>query len=259
MKVRDRLERTKAMGGKALIPYLVAGFPTLEESMEMLLELGRRGATAVELGIPFSDPMADGPVIQRAHTEALKKGTTPGKVLEALGEIKDRLRAPVILMTYYNPVFRMGEEVFARRAKEAGASGAIIPDLPPEEASGWIEAAWAHDLETVFLVAPNTPLERVRKIAQATTGFLYYLSLKGVTGSVIKDLEGVKARVRKIKALVDMPVCVGFGIKEPSEAEEILEEADGIVVGSSLLRALEEGGPEGMLMLFDLLQRACGF
>jgi tryptophan synthase alpha chain len=140
--------------------------------------------------------------------------------------------------------------------KEAGISGAIIPDLPPEEAGEWIKASKDYHLDTVFLVAPNTPEERIKKIASLTTGFLYYLSLKGVTGSKIKDLEKVKERIRKIKDITSLPVCVGFGIRERWEVRTLLEEADGIIVGSSLLRALMEGGPSQMLELFMELKRA---
>jgi len=247
------LEGLKVSGKKAIVPYLVAGFPSLQESLQLLLQLQNRGATALEVGIPFSDPVADGPVIQKAHTLALQRGVTPGRILRALKELRSELRIPIILMTYYNPIFRLGEERFAREAKEAGVSGVIVPDLPPEEAHRWIKASRSQDIDTVFLVAPNTPEERVRKIARVTTGFLYYLSLKGVTGSRIRDLQEVRERVEGIKRIVDLPVYVGFGIKEPWEVEEIAKGADGIIVGSSLLYALQEGGSGAMVELFERL------
>ena len=254
--LRESIEELRAHGQKALIPYIVGGFPDLEGSMELLLELQQRGAAAIEVGIPFSDPMADGPVIQRAHAEALAQGVSPGAILEALREIRERVRIPVILMTYYNPVFRMGEDAFAQKAREAGASGVIIPDLPPEEASGWIEVTRKGGLSTVFLVAPNTPLERVKRIATVTTGFLYYLSLKGVTGSKIKDLEEVRRKVKGIREVANLPICVGFGIREGWEAKVLGEVADGIIVGSSLLYALQEHGREAMMELFEDLKEA---
>lgn len=254
--VRETIEGLRVHGQKVLIPYIVGGFPDLEGSMELLLELQEKGANAIEVGIPFSDPMADGPVIQRAHAEALARGVTPGGILEALGEVKGRVKVPLILMTYYNPVFRMGEDTFARRAKEAGVSGVIIPDLPPEEASGWIEASREAGLETIFLVAPNTPPSRVTKIAEVTTGFLYYLSLKGVTGSRIRDLEEVRRRVLEIRGMTDLPVCVGFGIREGWEARALAETADGIIVGSALLHRLQGGGKEEALEFFEGLRAA---
>jgi tryptophan synthase alpha chain len=255
-ELRERLSQLKAHGEKAIIPYIVAGFPDVETSLELVLQLQKRGASAIEIGIPFSDPMADGPVIQTAHAVALQRGVTPFLILEAIKERESQWEIPLIIMTYFNPVFRIGERRFAQMVKEAGISGAIIPDLPPEEAGEWIKASKDYHLDTVFLVAPNTPEERIKKIASLTTGFLYYLSLKGVTGSKIKDLEKVKERIRKIKDITSLPVCVGFGIRERWEVRTLLEEADGIIVGSSLLRALMEGGPSQMLELFMELQGA---
>jgi len=254
--LRKRLSQLKTRGEKAIIPYIVAGFPDLETSLELALELQKRGATAIEIGIPFSDPMVDGPVIQTAHTVALKRGVTPLSILKAIKEKEPEWEVPLIIMTYFNPVFRMGERHFARMAKETGISGVIIPDLPPEEAEEWLKASKEYLIDTVFLVAPNTPEERIKKIASSTTGFIYYLSLKGVTGSKIKDLEKVRERIREIKRITPLPVYVGFGIREGWEVEALLEEADGIIVGSSLLKTLMEEGPSQMLELFSELKRA---
>ncbi len=254
--VREVLEGLKARGGKALIPYLVAGYPSLDESMELLLALQDRGAAAVEVGIPFSDPMADGPTIQKAHSLALEGGVTPEALLKALEFLKGDLTLSIILMTYYNPVFRMGEEVFAQRAREAGVAGVIIPDLPPEEGQNWVSVALEVNLDTVFLAAPNTPLERVETIASVTTGFLYYLALKGVTGSAIKDAQEVAQRVARIRDVVDIPVCVGFGISTALEAALLARGCDGVIVGSALLKALDEGGMKGFLGLFGELMGA---
>jgi len=256
VKVRETICKAKVLGKGAIIPYMVFGFPEVRSSLELLFAFQEHGATAVEVGIPFSDPVADGPVIQRAHAKALENGVNPGMILESLKEIHSQMRIPLILMTYYNPVFRMGELEFAKRAKEAGVAGVIIPDLPPEEARSWLSAAEASGLETVFLVAPNTPFERVKSIASVTSGFLYCLSLKGVTGSRIQALEGLKERVKTIRQMVDLPVCVGFGIRNPWEVRALLEVSDGIIVGSSLLEALERG-KEAMLELFDQLKAPC--
>ena len=257
-RVREAMEGVRASGGKALIPYIVAGYPSLEVSMELLLALQEGGATCVEVGIPFSDPVADGTVIQRAHARALEGGVNPGTILDALEDLGGALKVPVILMTYYNPVFRMGEEAFARRAREAGVAGAIIPDLPPEEGRGWVDAASREGLDTVFLVAPNTLPERMGIIASVTTGFLYYLALKGVTGSVIGDIQEVARQVARVKESVDLPVCVGFGISTPEEAALLARGCDGVIVGSALLKALEGEGKEGFLSLFTRLKKGMG-
>lgn len=256
MKVRETIEKVKVLGQKAIIPYMVFGFPDIRKSIELLFAFQDHGATAVEVGIPFTDPVADGPVIQKAHARALENGVNPGMILESLKEIKGQVKIPLILMTYYNPVFRMGELEFAQRAIKAGVAGVIIPDLPPEEAEGWLEAARSSGLETIFLVAPNTPVERVKRIAGVTSGFLYCLSLKGVTGSRIKALESLRERVKAIRQMVDLPVCVGFGIREPWEVRTLLEVSDGVIIGSSLLEALERG-QETMLELFDQLKAPC--
>lgn len=256
MKVREAIQKVRALGQGAIIPYMVFGFPDVRSSLELLFAFQDHGATAVELGIPFSDPVADGLVIQKAHARALQNGVNPGMILESLKELKDEINLPLILMTYYNPVFRMGELEFAKRAADAGVAGVIIPDLPPEEAGGWLEAARDLGIETIFLVAPNTPFERVKSIAGVTTGFLYCLSLKGVTGSRIRALEDLKERVKTIRQMVDLPVCVGFGIKDPWEVAALLEVSDGVIIGSSLLEALERG-KGAALELFDQLKAPC--
>jgi tryptophan synthase alpha chain len=251
-RVREALEPHE--GKKGLIPYIVGGYPSLEESMNVLLALQEAGATAIEVGIPFSDPMADGPVIQRAHAEALEAGVTPGAILDALRGLGGSLRAPVLFMTYYNPVYRMGVGAFALAAREAGVSGAIIPDLPPEAGGEWINSARREGLDTVFLVAPNTPRSRMREIASVTSGFIYYLSLAGVTGSTISSLEKVREKVALVKEEVGIPVCVGFGVSSSSEAKALADSADGVIVGSALLKIMEKEGSGEMLDFFTLLR-----
>jgi len=253
-KVREALEGIREEGRKGLIPYMVAGYPSLQESMDMIVALQEHGAAAVEVGIPFSDPMADGPTIQKAHAQALERGVTPGSIMEALSQLKDTVDIPLVLMTYYNPVLRMGVENFAQRAKEAGIGGAILPDLPPEEAEGWIRYAREEGLDTVFLVAPNTPLERVKIIARVTSGFLYYLALKGVTGSVIGDMGEIERGLSQVREVTSLPTGVGFGISNPQEAALLAPWCNALIVGSSLLRALDEGGIEGLLELFESLK-----
>ncbi len=253
-KVRETLESMREEGRKGLIPYMVAGYPSLQESMDIIVTLEEHGAAAVEVGIPFSDPMADGPTIQKAHAQALEKGATPGSIMEALSQLKDTVNIPLILMTYYNPILHMGLKNFAQRAKEAGIGGAIVPDLPPEEAKGWIRYAREEGLDTVFLVAPNTSLERVKTIARVTSGFLYYLALKGVTGSVIGDIGEIERRLSQVKEVTSLPIGVGFGISNPQEATLLAPWCDALIVGSSLLRALDKGGMKGLLGLFESLK-----
>ncbi len=254
--VSERLNEIRGCGVKGIIPYIVAGYPSLSASMELLLALGEQGATAIEVGIPFSDPMADGPVIQEAHAHALREGVTPISILEALDQLKGKVNMPLILMTYYNLVFRMGEEAFAQMAKGAGVAGAIIPDLPPEEAGDWIEAANVEGLDTIFLVAPNTLPDRIETIASVTSGFLYYLALKGVTGSPIEDLQAVVRGLDRVRKVTNKPLCVGFGISSQQEVSQLSPHCDGLIVGSSLLRALKDKGINGAISFFRALVEA---
>ena len=253
-KVREALEGMRKEGRKGLIPYMVAGYPSLQESMDMIVTLQEHGAAAVEVGIPFSDPMADGPTIQKAHAQALERGITPESIVEALSQLKDAVDIPLVLMTYYNPVLHMGVKNFAQRAKKAGIGGAIIPDLPPEEAEDWIRCAREEGLDTVFLVAPNTPLKRVKIIAHATSGFLYYLALKGVTGSAIGDIREIERGLSQVRKVTSLPTGVGFGISTSKEVAMLAPSCDALIVGSSLLRALDKRGMEGSLELFESLK-----
>ena len=253
-KVREALEDLRKEGIKGIIPYIVAGYPSLQESMDMIVSLQKHGAIAVEVGIPFSDPMADGPTIQKAHARALEKGVNTESIMEALSQLKNAVDIPLILMTYYNLVFRMGVKNFAREAKKAGIGGVIIPDLPPEEAKDWIKCAKEEGLDTVFLIAPNTPLERVKIIAQATSGFLYYLTLKGVTGSAIRDIKEVERSLSRVRKVTSLPIGAGFGISNSKEVAMLAPSCDALIVGSSLLRALDKGGEKGLLELFESLK-----
>lgn len=253
-KVREALECMRKEGRKGLIPYVVAGYPSLDESMDVIAALQKHGAAAIEVGIPFSDPMADGPTIQKAHAQALERGVTPGFIMEALSQLQDTVDVPLVLMTYYNPVLRMGVKNFAHMAKKVGIAGAIIPDLPPEEAEDWIRSSKEEGLDTVFLVAPNTPLKRVKIIAHATSGFLYYLTLKGVTGSAIRNLGEIGRGLSQVRKVTSLPIGVGFGISNSKEAAMLAPLCDALIVGSSLLRALDERGMEGLLELFESLK-----
>jgi tryptophan synthase alpha chain len=225
-------------GRKLLIPYLMAGMT--EDWEEALQAVAASGADAVEVGIPFSDPMMDGPVIQEAAVRALDRGTTPARVID--GVARAQLGVPVAVMTYYNIVFRAGHRRMARSLRDAGIGGAIVPDLPLEELAPWAEEADAADVATVLLVAPSTPGDRVAAICARSRGFVYAVARMGVTGE--RESLGAETAtvVGRIRRATDAPVCVGVGISTPQHARAATETADGVVVGSALVRRLLEGG-----------------
>jgi tryptophan synthase alpha chain len=223
----------------ALMPFLMAGDPDLATTRAALLALETNGADMVELGIPYSDPLADGPVIQAAASRALGSGTTPARVLEMLASLKGELTIPVVLFTYSNPLLNRGMEAFCQAAAEAGAAGLVVPDLPLEEAEKLSTIASAAGLDLVLLVAPTTPAERMGRIHAASRGFTYLVSVTGVTG-VRTNLEArVEPLVQQLKQLGDTPVAVGFGISGPEQARQVRSwGADGAIVGSALVRAM---------------------
>jgi tryptophan synthase alpha chain len=226
----------------AFMPYYPVGYPTVPDSLSAIEALGACGADLIEVGIPFSDPLADGPVIQQATQVALRNGVTVAQVLESAAELRRRGTAvPLILMGYYNPVFRFGLKRFSREAAEAGADGLIIPDLPVEE-SAEMEEALGGGLPFIRMLAPTTSAERARRICASARGFLYLVSVTGVTGErdkVSADLPGFIARVRGAVPK-GLPLCVGFGIGSPAQAAEVGRLADGVIVGSACVRAIGE-------------------
>ncbi len=224
----------------ALMPYLMGGFPTIEESIACGLAAADSGADLLELGIPFSDPLADGPVIHAAGTDALAAGATPHAVLRACEQLAARV--PVVLMVYANIVLTAGAEAFALRAAAAGASGLIVPDLPHDEADELRAACDAEGLALVPLVAPTTTPERIAAIGADARGFVYTVSLTGTTGERAELPEGLEETVERVRAASDVPVAVGFGISTPAQARAVAEVADGVIVGSRVVRAAREGG-----------------
>jgi tryptophan synthase alpha chain len=237
-ELRSRRER----GRKLLIPYLMGGMS--EDWGQCLAAVAAAGADAVELGIPFSDPMMDGPVIQEAALRALSRGTVPDEVLD--GVARAELPVPVAVMTYYNLVFRAGHRRMARSMAAAGVSGAIVVDLPVEEIDPWATEADAAGVGTVLLVAPSSPPERVERICARARGFVYAVARMGVTGERHELGPDIGAVVERIRRCTDMPVCVGVGVSTPDQAAQVCEVADGVVVGSALVRRLLEGeGPDG--------------
>jgi tryptophan synthase alpha chain len=223
---------------------VTAGDPSLERTIEVALELERGGVDVLELGVPFSDPLADGPVIQRASERALRGGTTLARVLDAVRAIRRQSELPLLLFSYSNPILRFGAERLAGEAREAGVDGVLVTDLPPEEADVWLATARRESLDTVFLAAPTSSDDRLRRIVAASTGFVYAVSRTGVTGereALSHDAAPLVARLRDASAL---PVALGFGIATPEQAAEAAAVADGVVVGSALVRFLEEH-PDG--------------
>jgi tryptophan synthase alpha chain len=248
----DHLRRA---GRKALIPFFMAGDPDLRATGPLLLALQEAGADVIEVGIPFSDPLADGPVIQAASSRALARGATPPRVLDAVVSVRGRLRVPVVALTYWNPVLQFGGSVraFARAARASGLAGVIVPDLPVEESAILREAAAAERLCAVLLAAPTSPPERLRMIARASQGFIYYVSVTGTTGARYSLPPSLMHGVRQLKLLTTKPVCVGFGIATPAQAAAVARVADGVIVGSALIQAM--GGARGR----TALRRAAAF
>ena len=240
-RLTERFASLKARGERALICYVVAGDPSAEATVEIVRALDEAGADAIELGIPFSDPLADGPSIQAASQRALEGGITVPKVFETLRQIRKVSQIPVVLMTYFNPTLRFGIDRFANEAAQAGADGVIQTDLTPEEADPWVRAARAAGLDTIFLLAPTSTADRIEIVTRISSGFVYCVSRTGVTGSrdeVPVELTEFIGRVRAgITALKrrDLPVCVGFGVSRPEHVKQIGDFSDGVVVGSALV------------------------
>ena len=225
----------------ALIPFITAGDPQREVTVPLMHTLVEQGADIIELGVPFSDPMADGPVIQRASERALENNMSLGDVLEVVTEFrKTNSATPVVLMGYLNPIEIMGYEAFAAAAQTAGVDGVLTVDIPPEEGSDLINAMRAHELDPIYLLAPTSTEERIRKITSTASGFVYYVSLKGVTGAANLDVDAVSAKLDAIRQTTEMPVGVGFGIKDAATAKAMAAIADAVVVGSAIVQRVED-------------------
>jgi tryptophan synthase alpha chain len=226
-------------GERALIPYFTAGDPTLAATRQLVVEAARRGADVVELGIPFSDPLADGPVIQRATQRALRGGVTLARVLELTREVRAAAGVPLVYLSYYNPILAFGLEAFCQGAADAGADGLIVADLPPEEAGPLGEEARAAGLCLIHLVAPTSTPERMRTIARASSGFIYVVSLTGVTGARRELPPELAGHLRALRTVTTKPICVGFGIGTPEQAAMVGGLADGVIVGSAIVSLVE--------------------
>ncbi len=258
-KVFKKLEKR---GETALIPFITAGDPSIEVTKGLVLEMAKRGADIIELGLAFSDPLADGPTIQAASFRALEAGMNTEKYFSLVASIRKESDIPLVLMGYYNPVLRYGLEAFARDAAEAGIDGTIIPDLPLEEAGPWIKACNTYSLSNILLVAPNTPQERIKKIVRASKGFIYYVSVLGITGARTSLPPQVAEGLEKVKSFTRKPVAVGFGISRPDQVKALSSSSDGIIVGSAIVRLVEKefsgkddpGGPKSYQRIGDFVE-----
>ena len=239
-RIAATFARLQAQGRKALIPYVTAGDPYADATPEIMLAMAAAGADVIELGVPFSDPMADGPVIQKAGERALARGIGMPQVLDMVRHFrKDDARTPVVLMGYANPVERYGVERFVTDAKAAGVDGVLVVDYPPEECEDFALALRGAGLDPIFLLAPTSTDERIRQVGRIATGYVYYVSLKGVTGAGHLDTTAVAAMVPRIRAHVKVPVGVGFGIRDAASAQAVAAVSDAVVIGSALVQRLE--------------------
>ncbi|HKN86642.1 MAG TPA: tryptophan synthase subunit alpha [Nitrospiraceae bacterium] len=239
-RIDTTFARLKANGEKALIAYIMAGDPSLTDTEALVLELERAGADIIELGVPFSDPIADGPVIQKAAERALCSGTSLRKILDTVTNLRRRTQIPLVLMAYYNSIHACGEGVFCRDAAGAGVDGLIVPDMPPEEDTLLAAAACEGGPHLIYLLAPTSTSDRFAQVARRSKGFVYYVSLTGITGAQLPDLEGVRRNITKIRRLTKVSVAIGFGVATPDDAARVGEIADGVIVGTAIVRRIEE-------------------
>ena len=254
MSLEDHLRSLRADGRRILAPYLTCGFPSPEQFPDLLRGVVDAGADLIEIGVPFSDPLMDGPVIQRASDIALGAEVRPAVTIRTMESLE--LTVPYVFMTYVNPVLAMGEESFARAASAAGAAGAIIPDLPVEEAATWTAAARKHELDVIFLAAPTTPRGRIEAIAREGSGFVYCVSLLGVTGVRESLSERASGVVTAVRYVTDRPALVGLGVSTAAQAAEVCAFADGVIVGSALIKAVMDDGVEAGVRLVKEMREA---
>jgi len=227
-------------GHKALITYITVGYPSIETTLEIVPVIAASGCDLVELGIPFSDPLADGTTIQHASYQALKQGITPELCLKVASKLRAKVDIPLVFMTYYNPVFSYGLTTFCRDCASAGISGLIIPDLPPEEGTELESISLKHNLDLIYLLAPTSTGERIDMVAARSRGFIYLVSMTGVTGSRDRLPGGLESFVSRVRQRTSLPLCVGFGISNLTQARRVAKVADGVIVGSRLIQLLEE-------------------
>ncbi len=238
-KINKKFLELKKRDKLALMPFIMAGDPNIETTSEILLKLQEKGADLIELGIPYSDPLADGPIIQLSASRALKSGTTLKKVIQLLESLKDKLYIPIILFTYFNPILNFGLENFCKLASQVGVSGLIIPDLPLEEAYKFSEIISSYSIDLILLVAPTTPFKRMKIISNNTKGFTYLVSVTGVTGERNKMENRVENLITKLQEISINPIAVGFGISSPEHVNKVRKwGADGVIIGSAFVKRI---------------------
>jgi tryptophan synthase alpha chain len=252
-RIANRFTQLRQRGETALVTFVTAGDPDLATTEEVVLELERAGADLIELGVPFSDPMADGPTIQLSSDRSLAAGTTLPGILEMVKRLRSRTQVPIVLMGYFNPIFIYGAERFAADAAAAGVDGLLVVDLPPEEAAELKGATDGRGLDLIFLLTPTSDRSRVEAVSRLGSGFIYYVSVTGVTGARSAVADTLAARVTQVRSELSLPLVVGFGISDPAQAAQVAKVADGVVVGSALVKYFEKY--QGA----ELLQQAGGF
>lgn len=239
-RIEQKFRELKKKNKKAFIVFITAGFPDFEITRKLVLELQNCGADLIELGVPFSDPLADGPVIQKSSQSAIEAGATLNKILALVKSLRHKTRIPLCLMSYYNLIFRFGKQRFLALSSSSGVDGIIVPDLTPEEDKDFVSGCRRYNIDTVFFLSPTTPLKRVSFINKISRGFIYYVSLTGVTGArktLPADLVG---NLKAIKRYADKPVCAGFGVSRPRQVREIFRVADGVIVGSAVIEKIQQ-------------------
>ncbi|MBU1153105.1 tryptophan synthase subunit alpha [bacterium] len=259
-KISEKFEELKKINKKAFIPYLTVGFPNLDLTYRIVLKVVEKGADIIELGVPFSDPLADGPTIQKSSQRALENKTNLKKVFSLAKELRDKTNIPLVLMSYYNPIYKYGINNFINDLNNCQIDGMIIPDLPPEEYGELKLLADQYNLATIFLVTPNTTPERIRLIVNKSSGFIYLVSVTGTTGvrdSLNQDLSFL---IRQIRLITNKPICVGFGISNQDQVKEIAKIADGVIMGSALIDLIlkEEKNPKMLDLLGDYIHQLVG-
>jgi len=239
-RIDNLFRKLKKKRKKAFIAYITAGDPTLKKTERIVVELEKSGVDLIELGIPFSDPLADGPTIQKASERAISGGANIRSIFKMARSLRKKVRLPLVFMTYYNLVFHHGIKKFIKDSKKIGVDGVIIPDLPPEESKDLIHIAKKNNFSTIFLAAPTSTKKRLKDIAKKSKGFIYYVSLTGVTGARERLPKDILTNVHRLKRITKKPVCVGFGISNPRQARNISHLADGIIVGSAIIKVIEK-------------------
>ena len=255
-RIDKKFQELRQQNTCAFMPYLCAGDPTPDLTTKLLLTLEQAGADLIELGVPFSDPIADGPTVQRASERALKHRISLQQIIEMVKTLRQQTEIPIALMSYYNPIFSMGESAFCKAAQDAGVDGVIVPDLPTEEAQPLLDVAPKYDLSTIFLVAPTSPAERMQSISLVSTGFIYCVSLTGVTGARATLSDEMAPMITELRKHTNKPISVGFGVSTPEQAGQVAEVADGVIVGSAIVNVIEENMDDELQLLTAVKQFA---